>query len=123
MTFRPVDLVTQSAPKDKEEVVVPRQRPVSRPPSPAPSRPSSPLVDSASQFAEALMPDLGLENLAPRTDTSKEGTVAPEVEKHHEQPERVENLGASQTGAESEAVKASAESEQEVQPRQVPPTQ
>ena len=55
------------------------------------------------------MPDLGLENLAPRTDTSKEGTVAPEVEKHHEQTEQVENLGASQTGAESEVTKASAE--------------
>ena len=41
------------------------------------------------------MPDLGLENLGPRADTSKEGTVAPEIEKHHEQSEKIENLGAS----------------------------
>ena len=67
------------------------------------------------------MPDLGLENLAPRTDTSKEETVAPEGEKHHEQPEQVENLGASQTGAESEARKVSAESEQEEQQQDVRP--
>ena len=57
------------------------------------------------------MPDLGLENLGTRTDASKEGTVAPEIGKLHEQPEQVENLGASQTGAESEVKKASAESE------------
>jgi hypothetical protein len=102
-------------------VVAPRQRSVSRPPSPAPSRPSSPLADSAPQFAEAT-PDPGLENLGTETDASKEGTVAPEVEKHHEQPEQVENLGASQTGAESEATKVSAESEQEKQKQQAPPS-
>ena len=114
--------ITQSAPKDKEdELVAPRQRPVSRPPSPAPSRPSSPLVDSASHFAEA-MPDLSLENLTSMTDTSKEGTVAPETEKHHEEPEKTENLGASQTGAETEATKVSAESEQEKQKQQAPPS-
>ena len=45
------------------------------------------------------MPDLGLENLGTETAASKEGTVAPETEKHHKELEKTENLGASQTGA------------------------
>ena len=44
------------------------------------------------------MPDLDLGNLGPRTDTSMEENVAPNIEMHHEQPETqapvaVENLG------------------------------
>ena len=40
--------------------------------------------------------------------------MAPETEKHHEEPEKTENLGASQTGAETVTTKVSAESEQEI---------
>lgn len=98
--------------------MIPRQVPVSRPGSPAPSRPRSPLGDSAPDFADTQMPDLDLGNLGLQTDTSMEGNVAPDIEMPHEQPEEqaptiVESLGAGQTGAEGEATRVSAESEQE----------
>ena len=109
----------QSAPKDKEDVGIPRLRAVSRPSSPARSRPSSPAASSTPHTTNASIPDLGLGNLGLGADTSMEGNMAPDnVEMHHEQPEmqileRVEDLGAGQTGAETEITKVSAKSEQE----------
>ena len=89
-------------------MVAPRQRSMSRPSSPSPFWPSSPL------FATAAASGLG-------ADTSTEGNVAPDFEKHHEEPVIVEDLGASQTGAESEVVIVSAEYEQVSEQQQVPP--
>ena len=74
----------------------------------------------APQFAEAPLAEPGLEDVIPSANIVKEGTMAPETEKHHEQPEKTENLGASQTGAETEATKVSAESEQEKQKGHAP---
>ena len=49
--------------------------------------------------------------------------MAPDVEQHHEEVVIIEDLGASQTGAESEVVTVSAETEQVIEPSRVPPQQ
>ena len=74
------------------------------------SRPSSPLFWAAAATG-------------PGADTGKEGNVAPEVEHHHEKVVVIEDLGASQTGAEKEVTQVSAETERVPKQQQALPQQ